>query len=462
MSMPGPIHVAVIDIGRADRRPRLHPRVRTPVRRRMDPRVPRWAAARKHGTAPMPRRASRASSSSGSSERGSERPGAAGLLHGTSRARPGHGRGPHRDVAARAAPELRPGLTELDHPDYEVIVVDNRPAGAPPVDLPGARVVRETRPGISAARNRGLAEATGEIVAFTDDDVEVDRRWLRALGERFARTPELAAVTGLVVPAELETPAQIFFEQSGSGLDRGYAPLTFERAGRFQIRRRDEHDGTERIQSLYEMGELGLGSNMAFRTDVLRAAGGFDEALGTGTPTRGGEDLAILVELLAGGHRLAYEPAAIVHHTHRATIDRPRAPDPRLRRRLHRDADGDRSAQTRATSWASRRSFRRGCAHCAIPLRPSAQTAPPISRRSWAEPSCAGCSRGPQRICGPAGCRGGGQRERDSPPAPVRRDSRPIKLATIDRRELPGVRSTAGLATAPCGRSSGSTTGPAG
>jgi GT2 family glycosyltransferase len=212
------------------------------------------------------------------------------------------------------------GLTELDHPDYEVIVVDNRPAGAPPVDLPGVRVVREARPGISAARNRGLEEASGEIVAFTDDDVEVDRRWLRAIGERFARAPELAAVTGLVMPAELETPAQIFFEQSGSGLDRGYAPLTFARAGRFQITRRDEDLGTEQVQSIYEMGELGLGSNMAFRVAVLRAAGGFDEALGTGTPTRGGEDLAILVELLADGHRLAYEPAAIVHHTHRATI----------------------------------------------------------------------------------------------------------------------------------------------
>ena len=126
--------------------------------------------------------------------------------------------------------------------------------------------------------------------------------------------------TPMVVPAELETPAQIFFEQSGSGLDRGYAALTFARSGRFQVTRRDEDEGTERVQSLYEMGELGLGSNMAFRVAVLRAAGGFDEALGTGTPTRGGEDLAILVELLGDGHRLAYEPAAIVHHTHRATI----------------------------------------------------------------------------------------------------------------------------------------------
>jgi GT2 family glycosyltransferase len=212
-------------------------------------------------------------------------------------------------------------LTELDYPDYEVIVVDNRPAGAEPVQLPGVRVVRETRPGISAARNAGLAEATGSFVAFTDDDVEVDRRWLRALGERFAESTELAAVTGLVVPAELETPAQIFFEQSGSGLDRGYAALTFERAGRFQIRRRNLDDGSELVHSLYEMGELGLGSNMAFRTDALRDAGAFDEALGTGTPTRGGEDLAILVALLDDGHRLGYEPAAIVHHTHRASIE---------------------------------------------------------------------------------------------------------------------------------------------
>jgi GT2 family glycosyltransferase len=212
-------------------------------------------------------------------------------------------------------------LAELDHPDYEVIVVDNRPAGAPAVELEGARVVREPRPGISAARNRGVSVATGEIVAFTDDDVQVQPGWLSALGNRFARQPHLSAVSGLVVPLELETQAQILFEQSGSGLDRGYAPLTFERAGRFRVRRQDRQAGREEIRSLYLTGEFGLGSNMAFRTAVLQASGGFDEALGVGTPTRGGEDLAMFVELLTAGHQIGYEPAAIIEHQHRASMD---------------------------------------------------------------------------------------------------------------------------------------------
>ena len=211
-------------------------------------------------------------------------------------------------------------LAELDHPDYEVIVVDNRPADAPPVDLEGARVVREPRPGASAARNRGASVATGEIIAFTDDDVQAHPGWLSALGRRFARQPHISAITGLVVPLELETQAQILFEQSGNGPERGYAPLTFSRAGRFLVRRRDEQAGRGLVRSLYLTGEFGLGANMAFRTAVLQASGGFDEALGPGLPTYSGEDLALFVELLAAGHQLGYEPTAIIEHQHRTTM----------------------------------------------------------------------------------------------------------------------------------------------
>ena len=145
---------------------------------------------------------------------------------------------------------------------------------------------------VFVAHQQQFGVYTGEIIAFTDDDVQVRPDWLSALGARFARQPHVSVVTGLVIPLELETQAQIFFEQSGSGQDRGYAPLTFERAGRFQVRRRDQQGDTDEVRSLYLTGEFGFGANMAFRTAVLQASGGFDEALGVGTPTRGGEDLA--------------------------------------------------------------------------------------------------------------------------------------------------------------------------
>jgi hypothetical protein len=54
---------------------------------------------------------------------------------------------------------------------------------------------------------------------------------------------------------------------------------------------------------------------------VLRGLGGFDEALGAGAPTRGGEDLDVLVRVLRAGYALAYEPAALVWHHHRADRD---------------------------------------------------------------------------------------------------------------------------------------------
>ncbi len=190
-------------------------------------------------------------------------------------------------------------LAELDYPDFEVLVVDNRRTTARGEDvlqelggLPRVRVLSERRPGISAARNRGIAAAAGEIIAFTDDDVEVDRQWLAALGRRFVEEPQADAVSGLLVPKELETPAQIWFEQSGSGPDRAYTRLSFElearsRPGagalsptRFRVIRRAPQEGKVSIGSLYAAGEFGIGSNMAFRKSALCALGGFDEALG--------------------------------------------------------------------------------------------------------------------------------------------------------------------------------------
>jgi glycosyltransferase involved in cell wall biosynthesis len=231
----------------------------------------------------------------------------------------------------RRAEQLERGVAALSamrYPAFEVIVVDNRPDGHPDglseclAGYPGVSVVAERRPGISAARNRGLRHARGEIVAFTDDDALVDPGWLAAIGRRFAAEPRTDAVTGLVLPAELETPAQVWFEHSGGKLDQRYAVVHYRLAAkagwsarRFAVTAEPAGDG---LIPIYR-AKFGMGVNMALRTARLRAAGGFDEALGTGTASRGGEDIAALTRLLYAGGGVTFDPAVVVRHYHRRT-----------------------------------------------------------------------------------------------------------------------------------------------
>lgn len=225
-------------------------------------------------------------------------------------------------------------LARLDHPPFEVVVVDNRPelpADDPlPAMLagkPGFRSIRAARPGVAAARNAGLRAASGEVVAFTDDDVAVDPRWLRAFNARFTGQEDLAACTGLILPAELETPAQIWFERYFGGFagERLFAPLTLRTAsgvlGRASVEARSEDGQLVRRAPLYGVGAYGAGASMALRRSTALALGGFDDALGTGTPSTGGEDLRILMDLLWERHLVRYEPAAVVRHRHRRGYD---------------------------------------------------------------------------------------------------------------------------------------------
>ena len=205
-------------------------------------------------------------------------------------------------------------LLELDYPDYEVVVVDNAPSGDATrraMDRLAdrdrrVRYVREDVPGLANARNRGVTAATGEIVAFTDDDIRVGDWWLHALARGFGRAPDVVCVTGAVVPASIESRADRWFGQAVNTDEKwGWAPERFHR---------DDRDRSPLFP--YQVGCYGGGGNAAFRRDHLLADGGFDPALGAGTATGGGEDLDAFLRVVAEGHLLAYEPAAVVWHHH--------------------------------------------------------------------------------------------------------------------------------------------------
>ena len=238
--------------------------------------------------------------------------------HGAARAR-----GRAEPVSVVIATRDRPGplarclasVARVEHPAFEVIVVDNAPATSATRDLvarehPEVRYVREDRPGLAAAHNRGLAEAGGAIVAITDDDVTVDPLWLLEIAAGFARDPRIGCVTGLILPAELRTPAQVWADRHW-GVAKGFRERLYARPLRHLSLR----------PYPYTAGCFGSGANMAFRAATLRALHGFDPGMGAGTPARGGDDIAAFFAVIASGHALLFTPAALVWHWYAEDVD---------------------------------------------------------------------------------------------------------------------------------------------
>ncbi len=116
-------------------------------------------------------------------------------------------------------------------------------------------------------------------------------------------------MTGLILPCDLETDQQLRIEQF-AGFGKGYERRVYR--------------ASEPTSALFPFaaGEFGSGACTALRADVARALGGFDPALGTGTPARGGEDLDLFVRVLTAGYALVYEPAAVLWHEHPDGVQR--------------------------------------------------------------------------------------------------------------------------------------------
>ena len=201
-------------------------------------------------------------------------------------------------------------ICKLDYPQLDILVIDNAPKTEATkalieADYPQVRYVREPRPGLDWARNRAILEAKGEIIAYTDDDVAVDSGWVKGLAQVFAENLEVMAVTGLVVPYELETEAQVLFEEQG-GFGKGFEQKYYRVRPEKKV-----------PWHLLGTGNLGTGANMAYRLSVFDSVGFFDPALDVGTVTKGAGDLEMFYRILKGRHTFVYEPTAIVRHRHR-------------------------------------------------------------------------------------------------------------------------------------------------
>ena len=190
----------------------------------------------------------------------------------------------------RTIRECCAALRALDYPDYEVIVVDDGSTDSTAAIAAehGFRVIRTENRGLSSARNTGWSAATGEIVAYTDDDAFPDRDWLRYLVARLAEG-DYAAVGGPnIAPPDSELTAWGVSHAPGNP---NHVLLSDREA--------------EHIP----------GCNCAIRRDVLEALGGFDPRFRVA-----GDDVDLCWRIRDLGLEIGFSPAAMVWHRRRDSV----------------------------------------------------------------------------------------------------------------------------------------------
>jgi GT2 family glycosyltransferase len=210
--------------------------------------------------------------------------------------------------------ECLDALCAQQYPRFEIVVVDNTD-GSPGVadivnglDAPvPVRVVVEPESGLSRARNRGASVSQGDVVAYIDDDARPADQWVTELAAGYTENPQAAAVNGSIFPAVIETEAQeLFFQYGGHSKGRSFVSQIID----------PSIPGSQ--SALYPLPPFGAGGNMSVRRDALVRVGGFDEALGAGTQSCGGEETGLFTQLLLTGYTIIYRPSALAWHADRA------------------------------------------------------------------------------------------------------------------------------------------------
>ncbi|HVH09513.1 MAG TPA: glycosyltransferase [Gemmatimonadales bacterium] len=191
---------------------------------------------------------------------------------------------------ARTIRDCLQGLARLDYPDYEVIVVNDgsTDATASLVGRYDCRLIQTEQRGLASARNTGLRAATGEIVAYIDDDAYPDPHWLRYLAAAFLRTSHAGVGGPNVAPPGDGPIAECVARAPG---------------------------GPVHVLVTDTEAEHIPGCNMAFRRACLEAIGGFDPQFRTA-----GDDVDVCWRLEERGWTLGFHPAAMVWHHRRNSI----------------------------------------------------------------------------------------------------------------------------------------------
>ena len=191
---------------------------------------------------------------------------------------------------ARTLRDCLDGLARLDYPDYEVIVVDDGSTDATAAIASGydCALIRTPNSGLANARNTGLAAATGDIVAYIDDDAYPDPHWLTYLAATFMSTSHVGVGGPNIAPPDDGPIAQCVARAPGGPM---HVLLSDREA--------------EHIP----------GCNMAFRRSALDAISGFDPQFRTA-----GDDVDVCWRLQARGGTLGFSPAAVVWHHRRNSV----------------------------------------------------------------------------------------------------------------------------------------------
>lgn len=192
---------------------------------------------------------------------------------------------------------------------FEVIVVDNAPddntTKKVAASYPFCTYVLEPHKGLDIARNTGARAAQYDIIAYTDDDVQLPIGWVAKIRQCFT-DPRTMAVTGQVFPLSLQTRSQYVFERYW-GFNKGYSPTVF-----------DHKYFLDHLPWGVPVWDIGAGANMAFRKDVFNVVGWFDDRLDVGAAGCSG-DSEFWYRILAEGWNCFYNPQLYVYHQHRDT-----------------------------------------------------------------------------------------------------------------------------------------------